>query len=86
LAELKKRLQNNTLNNTSTAPLNDYSENKSNINYGIESSTNEQDVADDDTKNTLQQKPLPLISTEEFADPNYNSSDNEDPRNDIYFD
>jgi hypothetical protein len=86
LSELKKRLQNITMDNTSAAPLNDCSENKSNINYGIEPSNNEQGVDDNDRKNTQQQKALPLISTEKYADPNYNSSDNEDPRNDMYFD
>jgi hypothetical protein len=86
LAELKNRLQNNTMNSTSDTSLNHYRKNKSSIYHGIEPSNNEQGVDDNDRKNTQQQKPLPPISTEEYTDPNYNYSDSDDPRNDIYYD
>jgi hypothetical protein len=52
------------------------SKSKFNINYDTECSDDEKESANITQNNHH--------SVEVFADPNYNSSDNEDPRNDIY--
>jgi hypothetical protein len=82
LAELKAQLQNNTISNTNHNAPGVNSDHENDINHDTEpshSGSNERNS--DQIQNTTH-----LPSTEVFADPNYDSSDNEDRINDIYLD
>jgi hypothetical protein len=55
------------------------------INYDSECSNNKEDNVNKNIANTQQRESHHHL-VETYADPNYDSSDNEDPRNDIYLD
>jgi hypothetical protein len=72
------RMESGIQDNASNDSRSSDNENNNDINYDTECSDDEKENA-----NITQNNPH---SVEVFADPNYNSSDNEDPRNDIYLD
>jgi hypothetical protein len=72
---------NNDINYDST----DYDDANNDINYDTECSDSEEDTTHNTSK-AVHQNPNKFISNEVYADPNYDSSDNEDRTNDICLD
>jgi hypothetical protein len=65
------------------------SSHENDINYDTECYTTEEDEEEEEEENDRNAAAITQMhgnSNEEYADPNYNSSDNEDPKNDIYLD
>jgi hypothetical protein len=86
LAIMEAAMQNNADNDLNYDSSVNESDNENDINYDSEYSDSKEEEDDKDVENT--QQPLPIYPNmdENHADPNYNSPDNEDPRNDIYYD
>jgi hypothetical protein len=86
LARMEAAMQNNADNGLNYDSSVNESDNENDINYDSEYSDSKEEEDNKDVENT--QKPLPIHPNmdESHADPNYNSSDNKDPRNDIYYD
>jgi cytoskeletal protein RodZ len=73
----------NDANNDTTD--NNTSDDDNDIYYDSESSDDEEDINHSTSNNALQNTNR-HVAIEEYADPNYNSSDNEDLNNDICYD
>jgi hypothetical protein len=86
LAIMEAEMQNNADNNLNYDPSVNESDNENDINYDSEYSDSKEEEDNKVVENT--QKPLLILPNmnDSHADPNYNSSDNKDPRNDIYYD
>jgi leucyl aminopeptidase (aminopeptidase T) len=82
LAELKAQLQNIDTSNTNHNASNVNSYHQTDINHDTEPSHSGSNERNSDQIQNITQLP----SNEVFTDPNYDSSDNEDPINDIYLD
>jgi hypothetical protein len=62
------------------------SDDNNDITYNTKRSNDDKKKGENNTTNNIQQREGHYHSVEIYADPNYDSSDNEDPRNDIYLD
>jgi hypothetical protein len=86
LERMEAELQNNADNDLNYDSSVNESDNEVDISCDSEYSDSEEEEDNNDVEVTQQPVPIHPNMDEIYADPNYNSSDNEDPRNDIYYD
>jgi hypothetical protein len=85
LAHLREEFSHNADNDLNYDSPDDDNDDSNDTNYNTESSDDEEHD-NSNNRHISHQNTNEYVSNEMYTDPNYNSSDNEDPRNDLYLD